>query len=349
VKTLSRLESDLSGEIHHLPPYRAEHKLLLRKLLQSENIEPSLKLIKSIVKLRNIKAPEEITELHQAVTISNKVHSSVIQHCSIGHYEYELVGIAAEVVSSNNSRWAYSPILTTQGQILHNHYHGNQTKEGDMILFDGGVELASGYCGDLTRTFPAGKKFTSFQKEMYEIVLDAYKVAVELSSPGRPYKNVHFKAAEKLVEGLVAVGWMKGDPKAAVAEGAHTLFFQCGLGHMIGLDVHDMENLGEVYVGYDGEEKSTEFGLKSLRLGRELETGNCITIEPGIYVIPQLIEQWSAEKKNAEFINYEKVMAHQDFGGIRIEDDFVITDKGAEKLGDHLAIEVEEIEALKAD
>lgn len=348
VKPLAQLSADLTGKIYYLPPYRAEHKLLLSQLLDTHKLSPSTELIKSIAEQRNTKAPEEIKELHRAATISNRVHEQVIRQTHIGCHEYELVAKATEVAYAHQTRWAYSPILTTQGQILHNHNHSLQAQEGDMILFDGGVELESGYCGDLTRTFPVGNKFTSLQKELYQITLDAYKTAVDLCHPGTAFKSIHLKASEKLVEGLIALGWMKGDPEEAVAAGAHTVFFQCGLGHMIGLDVHDMENLGEEYVGYDGEAKSTEFGLKSLRLGRNLKTGYCMTIEPGIYVIPQLIDLWAAENKHASFIDYKQVVAHKDFGGIRIEDDFTITENGAEKLGDHLALEISEIENLRA-
>jgi len=345
LRPLSQPPTQMKG-VHYLPPYRSEHVLFLREKMGSTQLKPSTLLIKSIVNQRNVKSKAEIQHLDNAVNISNLVQSTVIKNTKPGIHEYELVGLATKVVKEQNTNWAYSPILTTQGQILHNHDHSRKLAEGGLVLFDGGVELASAYCGDLTRTFPVGKKFTSLQKDIYQIVLNAYHLAVALSRPGVKFKDIHLKASQKLVEGLIAIGWMTGDPAEAVASGAHTLFFQCGLGHMIGMDVHDMENLGEEYVGYDNEAKSTEFGLKSLRLGREMKKDFCFTIEPGIYIIPQLIDKFISENKYSDYVDYEELNKHRDFGGIRIEDDFVITADGTRKLGGPLALEVSAIEEM---
>jgi Xaa-Pro aminopeptidase len=200
----------------------------------------------------------------------------------------------------------------------------------------------------MTRTFPVGKHFTTVQKEMYEIVLSAQEAAIAALRPGVLFRDVHFLASRKLVEGLRAAGVMKGDPAEAVAAGAHTIVFQCGLGHMMGLDVHDMEDLGEPYVGYTEDlKKSTEFGLKSLRLGRSLEPGFVVTIEPGLYFIPELMDRYKAEKKFEDFIHYDKLEAFRSFGGIRIEEDLLVTAEGSRLLGKPLAKTVAEIEALR--
>jgi Xaa-Pro aminopeptidase len=217
-----------------------------------------------------------------------------------------------------------------------------------MVLLDAGAETAMHYAGDLTRTFPVDATFSSLQKDVYNIVLNALQAAAAAVQPGKLFKDIHLLAAEKLTEGLTALGLMKGDAKEAVAAGAHTLFFQCGLGHMMGLDVHDMENLGEQYVGYTPDmKKSTEFGLKSLRLGKALEAGYVVTVEPGLYFIPELMDIWAAEKKLTQFINYDQLAAFRDFGGIRIEDDYLITSAGSELLSTTLPKTVETIEAIR--
>ncbi|WP_235324622.1 M24 family metallopeptidase [Pedobacter lusitanus] len=263
-----------------------------------------------------------------------------------GMTEYEVSAQLQAVAVAHGGQLSFPSILTVHGEILHNHASKTVLKEGQMVLCDCGAENEMCYAGDLTRTFPVGKSFTSLQQDVYSIVLNAQLKAAEALKPGILYKDVHLLACEHLVLGLSDLGLMKGDPKQAVAEGAHTLFFQCGLGHMMGLDIHDMENLGEEYVGYTAElKKSKEFGLKSLRLGRALEPGFVVTVEPGLYFIPVLIDSWSAERKHAEFINYEKVKQFRDFGGIRIEDDYVITTTGSRLLGPPLIKTLDEVHA----
>ncbi len=220
--------------------------------------------------------------------------------------------------------------------------------EGRIAICDCGAENALHYAGDMTRTFPVGRKFTDQQREMYDVVLRAQEAAIAALRPGVLFRDVHALAAEKLMEGLKEAGVVKGDPKEAVAAGAHTIVFQCGLGHMMGLDVHDMEDLGEEYVGYtETLKKSKEFGWKSLRLARALEAGFVVTIEPGLYFIPELMDQYRAGKKYMEFINYDKLEAFRTFGGIRIEDDLLITEGGSRILGKPLAKKADEIEALR--
>jgi Xaa-Pro aminopeptidase len=338
--------------IHILPPYRPENKIKLSTWLDTPIAQLpqfiSETLIRAVIAQREIKEDREILEMDKAVSISVDMHLAAIQNARPGMKEYELAAQVEAIALANDGRLSYPTILTINGQTLHNHYHGNTIQDGQMVLVDAGAETGMHYAGDLTRTFPAGKQFSTRQRELYTVVLDALDHAVSLLRPGIQYKEVHTQACIKLAEGLTAVGLMKGDATAAVATGAHTMFFQCGLGHMIGMDVHDMEDLGEPLVGYDDQlKKSTEFGWKSLRLGKALKAGFTLTVEPGIYIIPELIDRWKAEQKHTSFINYELLNDYRNFGGIRIEDNFVITDKGSKKLGKSLPKSLEEIEAMR--
>jgi Xaa-Pro aminopeptidase len=340
-------------KVHILPPYRPENKIKLAAWLNvslddlADHV--SLKLIKAVIAQRVIKSPLEIAEMEKAVNISIDMELAVIKATRPGIKEYELVAKAHEVAIANNARLGYPAIITTHGQTLHTHFYGNTLQEGRMVLSDIGAENEMHYGGDLTRTFPVGQKFTERQAELYEVVLNSMDHAISLLKPGVRYKDIHLAACTKLAEGLKAAGLMKGDPAEAVEAGAHAMFFQCGLGHMLGMDTHDMEDLGEPYVGYTEtlKKETSIFGLKSLRLGRELESGFVLTVEPGIYIIPELIDRWQAEKKFTDFINYEKLNTYRDFGGIRIEDNFLITDEGYKLLGKYLPKSLKEIEALK--
>ena len=221
-------------------------------------------------------------------------------------------------------------------------------KSGQLVLGDFGAETAMHYAGDITRTFPVDIQFTTQQKEIYQIVLDAETMAIEALKPGVKYRDIHLLAARIITRGLQSLGIMKGEADMAVEQGAHALFFPHGLGHMIGLDVHDMEDLGEQYVGYDAAvERSTQFGLNALRLGRELEVGFALTVEPGIYFIPELIDQWKASGKFKDFINYEKIESYRNFGGIRIEDNVLITETGHQILGDPIPKTITEVEDIR--
>ncbi len=346
VLSSSELDNHLSDGMHYLPPYTYDHTLRLRQYFKQEPAA-SLELIHAVIEQRSYKSDFELAQLEKAVEYSTVMHTRVMQHCKLGLKESDLVGIANQVAYEHETVLAYQPILTTQGQILHTNEYHHVLEEGDLVLFDGGLEVKSGYCADLTRTFPASGKFTPLQKEVYNTVATALEKAVNLAGPGVAFQELHLASARMLVEGMKAIGWMKGNTEDAVTTGAHTMFFQCGLGHMLGLDVHDMENLGEQYVGYAPPHiKSTEFGLKSLRLAKALEPNNCITIEPGIYVIPQLIDKFRAEGKFMEFINYDKLEANRNFGGIRIEDNFVVTKDGVRNFGPQLPTQAEQIENL---
>lgn len=339
--------------IHFLPPYRAAITLKLSSLL---NIHPneiakkaSIELSKAIIAQRSYKTNEELVEIEKAIDITAAMHLKAIQSARPGMTEYEIAGQVEGTAISKGGQLAFPIILTVNGQYLHNHAGGNVLQNGQMVLCDCGAENNMHYAGDMTRTFPVSNTFTSQQKEIYNIVLKAEEAAIAALKPGILFKDVHLIACREIANGMKLLGLLKGNVEDAVNAGAHTLFFQCGLGHMMGLDVHDMENIGEQYVGYtDTLKKSTEFGLKSLRLGKELEEGFVLTVEPGIYFIPELINQWQAEKKYSEFINYDKVQAYRNFGGIRIEEDFLITKDSSKLLGKPLAKTAEDIEALRA-
>jgi Xaa-Pro aminopeptidase len=357
-KPLAALATDIRNArsrnqpLHFLPSYRPEHLLKLSYWL---DIPPhlvkekaSVPFIKAVVAQRSIKSPEEVAEIEKAVNISVDMQLAAAGFAAEGMTEAQVASQLYETAIRAGGKLAFPAILTINGQILHNHYTDTVLRKGQMVLCDCGAETAMHYGGDLTRTFPVNRQFSDQQKEIYEIVLDAYTFAVEMLKPGVLYKNVHLRACEKLVEGLQQIGLMKGNVQEAVAQGAHAQFFPCGLGHMMGLDTHDMENLGEEYVGYTEDlKKSAQFGLKSLRLGRALETGFVLTVEPGLYFNPDLMDLWSAEKKFAEFINYNKLEAFRNYGGIRIEEDFLITPERGHLLGKPLPKTVEGIEALR--
>ncbi len=349
--TLSKAQ-DKKQPIHILDPYRGDTAIQLAEWLgvttSALSSFVSETLIRAIVQQREIKEAAEVSELHEANSISADMHIAGMQLTREGLYEYEIAARVESIALSGNGRLAYPIILSVNGQTLHNHYHGNKLDTGRMVLCDAGAENNKHYAGDLTRTFPVAKRFSVQQKEVYEVVLDSMNHAISLLRPGITFREVHKQAAVRIVAGLKNIGLITGDVNEAVEAGVHTLFFPHGLGHMIGLDVHDMENLGENYVGYtDSMQRSKEFGWKSLRLAKELKQGFVLTIEPGIYFIPELIAKWQTEKKLDQFINYKSLEAYQSFGGIRIEDNFLITEDGSQKLGKHLAKSVKELEELR--
>lgn len=336
-------------QIHFLPTYRAEHKLKLMDWLgyMPAAQEASVPFIRAVVNQRNYKSAEEIVEIEKACNTTADMHIKAMQILRPGMNESEIAGALADVALSAGGNLSFPTIATINGQTLHNHYHGNIVKPGDMLLLDAGAETAMGYAGDMSSTIPVDKKFTSRQKDVYDIQVASHLAAVEALRPGIPFKDVYELSSRVIVDGMKSLGLMKGNADDVVREGAHAMFFQCGLGHMMGLDVHDMENLGEVFVGYDGEPKSTQFGRKSLRLGRKLESGFVLTIEPGVYFIPELMDLWKGEKKFTEFINYDKLETYKDFGGIRNEEDYLITEDGARRLGKKIPLTTDEVEALR--
>ena len=325
-------------KIHILPPYRPEHLLKFESLL---GLKPgaapaavSMDLIRAIVAQREIKSEAEIAEIETALLTTYKMYDAAMRMAQPGVWEQAIAGRMEGIAAAGGGGISFPIILSKNGQILHNHAHVNRLKKGDLMVVDSGAASAGHYASDITRTIPVGGSFTSRQLDVYEIVRAANESAIASVRPGRSNKEVHLLAARTIAAGLKELGLMKGDVDAAVEQGAHALFFPHGVGHQMGLDVHDMENLGEDIVGYDGTVKrSDQFGLRSLRLAKPVKPGFVVTVEPGIYFIPALIDKWKAEKKHPDFIAYAKMDPYRSFGGIRIEDNVLVTGTGRRILG----------------
>jgi Xaa-Pro aminopeptidase len=355
VKATSELKTEVEKIIHsnrdvHYPPTcRSESIIKLSSLLDkpvsSINNEASQKLIAAVVAQREFKSIEEIKEIETALDISYEAYTTLLRLIKPGLTEKELLGVIASILAANDSAPAFPNILTRNGHILHNLSNENTIKENDLLLVDTGAVSKEGYCSDITRTLPVSGKFTEKQKAVYNIVLEAQLKAIDCIKPGILFKDIHLETCEVIAEGLKNIGIMKGCVKSAVEKGVHALFMPHGLGHMMGMDVHDMEVFGEDNVGYDSEiKRSTQFGLSALRLGRRLKENHVLTVEPGIYFIPGLIKTWKSENKFSEFINYDKLEEYMDFGGIRIEDDVLVTAVGHKVLGNPIPKTVEDIE-----
>ncbi len=341
-------------KVHYLPPYRPETRLKLAKLLDRDpdvlQEQVSKELIKEVVAQRSIKISEEIDEMEKAQRVSYEMHTTAMRMAKAGVYEREIVGKIEGIAFSHGCQMAFPTILTIDGQTLHNHYHGNELKEGRLLVNDSGAESEMHYASDITRTIPVGGKFTERQKEIYEIVLNSNMTAIQSIKPGIKYREVHLEIAKIIASGLKDLGLIKGNIDDAVKEGVHAMFFPHGLGHLIGLDVHDMEDLGEDYVGYDDKTKRSEqFGFAYLRFAKELQTGYVLTVEPGIYFIPALIDKWKGENKLIQFIDYEKAEMYKDFGGVRIEDNVLVTEEGSRVLGKQVPKEVKDVEEITAE
>jgi Xaa-Pro aminopeptidase len=339
--------------VHFLPPYRSDTSVQLSELCGFSYREAperaSTRLIQAVVDQRSIKSDEEAAEIDRAVATSVAMHEAGIRMARPGMTEAEIAAEVERIAVAAGGRTSFPIIATIHGETLHNHVHTNTLSEGDLFLLDCGAETALGYAGDLSSTFPVSPRFSERQRTIYDLQLVAQNVAVDTLAPGVPYRDVHLAASRVIFDGLKDLGVFKGDTDDALEAGAHAMVLPCGTGHMMGLDVHDMENLGEVYVGYAGKPKSTQFGLKSLRLARELEPGFVLTVEPGIYFIPQLMDLWREQNHCAEFIDFDELDKWRDFGGVRNEEDFLITADGARRLGPHKAQTVEEIETLRGE
>jgi len=328
-----------AGEmIYHLPQHQAQILIEFDRWLNIQptdvNRKSSKDFIRAVVKQRSIKSDEEVAEIEKALDTSYLMNTLAMRATSAGTLEREIFGAVEGLALGMGSGISFPVIFSVNGETLHNHHHENIMKDGDMALLDSGAESILHYASDITRTFPVSGKFSQRQKDIYNIVLDSQLKAIELIKPGVNYKEIHLETAKVIANGLKELGLMKGNIDDAVAQGAHALFYPHGLGHMLGLDVHDMEGLGEGFVGYDeNTQRSDQFGLAYLRLAKELHPGFVITVEPGIYFIPQLYKNWKAENKLSEFINYDKVAEYMDFGGIRIEDDVLVTKTGNRVLG----------------
>lgn len=349
----NQLKGALTGDVHYLPPYRHDNLIKISTLLGKQIVGvkegASVDLIKAIAAQRSIKTAAEIEQIDLAVRITNDLHMAAMMTARPGLREADVHAAIQAVIARQDTALSFPAIISTAGQILHNHAHHQEMESGRLLLVDCGAEAPiSRYAGDMTRTFPVDQRFTQKQSEVYQAVLDAQMAAISSLKPDLPYLEAHLTAARVIAEGMKAIGLMKGNVDDAVAAGASALFFPHGLGHMMGLDVHDMEDYGENHIGYgDGFERSSQFGLAFLRLAKPLKAGNVITVEPGIYFIPQLIDQWNAEGLHKEFINFKALEAYKDFGGIRIEDDFVITDTGARLLGGNVPKKIKDVEELR--
>jgi len=340
-------------KIHILPPYRDANKIYLSEVLGTSlkglSTHVSTMLVDAVIGMRAYKEEAEIEQMEEALATTKKMHLAAMQYAKPGIREYDLTARVHAEALAGGGDLAYPIILTVNGQTLHNHYHGNELQEGQLVLGDFGAENKMHYAGDITRTFPVSNKFTERQKAIYEIVLAAEKGVIDAVKPWVKYVDMHLLSARIILDGLKGLGLVKGSIDDALQAGAYGLFFPHGVGHMIGMDVHDMEDLGEDRVGYrEGLERSSLFGLRSLRLGKELEEGNVVTVEPGIYFIPELIAQWKSEGRFSDFIAYDKLDDYLDFSGIRIEDDCLITAVGTRVLGPYIPKEVAEIEQIRA-
>jgi Xaa-Pro aminopeptidase len=337
--------------VHFLPPYRGETKMTLGALLKENPCQmktiASSELIKAVVSLRSIKESVEIEEIEKAVNIAYDMHVTAMKLCKAGTREQEIFGTIEGIAFTKGAGPSFPIILSTNGQTLHNHSHNNILKEGRMMVTDCGAETNMHYASDITRTTPVDGKFSDRQRDIYEVVLKANTECIKTAKPGMSNLDLHLMACKIIASGMKDLGLMKGNIDEAVTAGAHALFMPHGLGHMLGLDVHDMEGLGENWVGYNEEVKrNDQFGLAFLRFALPCKPGHIFTIEPGCYFIPELISQWKSEGKFKDFINYEKIVNYRDFGGIRIEDNLLITEKGHKLLGKPIPKTVAEIESV---
>lgn len=337
-------------KVHYLPPYRDNTRIKLNQMLgiAFENLkqEASVDLIKAVVKQREIKDKYEIEEMDKAANIGYTMHYTAMKMAKLGMVEQELVGVMEGISISEGTMPSFPIILSQNGETLHNHMHHQILTENRLLVIDAGAETNMHYASDFTRTLPSGGKFTQQQREIYTIVSTANQLAIDMIKPGITYREVHLSAAKVLAQGLINLGLLKGDVDEVVANGAHALFMPHGLGHQMGMDVHDMEDFGEDFVGYDNVTKrATQFGLKSLRMGKELKEGHVLTVEPGCYFIPALIEKWKNEGINSQYINFDKLKDYYTFGGVRLEDDILVTATGCRLLGSkRLPITVDDVE-----
>ena len=346
--------SEKGQKIHFLPPYPPDRQILLSELLgaspNSIKTGASHKLIQSIVNQRSYKSDEEIREIEWALeNITAPMHQMAMKMATPGIHELKIVAEMQKIAQYHNVELAYPAICSTHGEILHNESYLNTLSKDKLLLVDAGAESTKHYASDITRTTPVGNKFSPIQRDIYELVLLAQEKAISSIKPGTYFREIHLDAARIIAEGLKDLGFMKGNIDEAINEGAHALFFPHGLGHMMGLDVHDMEDLGENYVGYNSSiQRSEQFGTAYLRLARKLESGFVLTVEPGIYFIPALIDLWQGKKKFMEFINYGKLQNYRNFGGVRIEDNILVTDTGNRVLGPPIPKTCAELEEINS-
>ena len=357
---MSTLKSLIDGAqakgktVHYLPPYRHDTMIQLADLLGIHPLETrakaSVALIKAVVDMRAVKTAEEIAEIERAMAIGYAMHTAAMQAVRPGNTEKAIAGLMEGIAVSQGAKVSFNSIVSQHGEIFHGSPSLRPLEEGRLLLVDAGAETVNHYCSDNTRVTPVSGKFTARQRDIYDIVVACHDLVIAKARPGVKWLDMHLDVCRLMTERLKDLGLMKGNVEDAVAAGAHAMFLQHGLGHMMGMDVHDMEGLGQVYVGFDDEVRpSTQFGTNCLRCGRRIQPGWVLTDEPGIYFIPALIDQWRGEGLHREFINYDLLDTYRDFGGIRLEDDLLITPDGCRVLGQQIIPYLaEEVEAFVA-
>lgn len=356
LKTICNDAMAKKRKIHYLPPYRFDIKLQIFDLLgihpNQQKDEASMPLIKAVVKLRSTKSDEEIEELERGAVIGYKMHTTAMKLTRPGVLEHYIGGQVDGIANSYGSMVSFPTIFTQHGEIMHGAPTMDPLESGRLVLCDAGAETINNYCSDNTRTYPVNGKFTQRQLEIYSIVEACHDYTLKVAKPGVKWMDVHFDVCRLMIERLKELGFMKGDTEEALRSGAHAMFMPHGLGHMMGMDVHDMDSLGQTNVGFDEETRPIldQFGTNCLRMGRRLEKGFVITDEPGIYFIPDLIDDWKASGHCKEFLNFDKLEEYKDFGGIRIEDDVLITDDGCRFIGkDRIPYHPKDVEAFMAN
>lgn len=356
LKTICNDAMRQKRRIHFLPPYRADIKIQIFDLLgihpNQQKESASMDLIKAIVKMRSVKTDEEIEELERAAAIGYKMHTTAMKMCRPGITEQEIAGALDGIANGLGSMVSFATILTQHGEIMHGSPSMNKLEAGRLMLCDAGAETINNYCSDNTRTSPVSGHYDQRQLEIYSIVEACHDYVLQVAKPGVKWWDVHFAVCRLMTDRLKELGLMKGDTEEAVRAGAHAMFMCHGLGHMMGMDVHDMEGFDQINVGFDEEVRPNleQFGTNCLRLGRRLQKGFVVTDEPGIYFIPALIDDWKAGGHCKEFINFDKLETYKDFGGIRIEDDLLITDDGCRFLGkDRIPYHPKDVEAFMAE
>lgn len=342
-------------QVHFLPPYRYDTQIQIMDLTgihpSKQREAASMPLIQAVIKLRSTKSAEEIAEIERACAIGYKMHVTAMKMCRPGVTEQAIGGAIDGVAYAEGCMPSFQSIVTMHGEIMHGNPSPRQLESGRLMLCDAGAETNENYCSDNTRTTPISGHYTQRQRDIYSIVSDCHDLVLDVARPGVKWWDVHFDVCRLMTNRLKELGLMKGDTEEALRAGAHALFLPHGLGHMMGMDVHDMEGLGQTNVGYDDEVRpSSQFGTASLRFARKLEPGFVVTDEPGIYFIPDLIDLWKREGHNAEFLNFEEIEKFKDFGGIRIEDDVLITENGCRFLGEQrIPYHMDEVEQFLAE
>lgn len=341
-------------QIHYLPPYRHDIMIQIGDLLGIHPLKTranaSVTLIKAVVDMRAVKSDEEIAEIERAMAIGYEMHTTAMKACRPGVTEKYIAGLLEGIACGHGCKVSFNTILSMHGEIFHGDPSLRPLEAGRLMLCDAGAETVDNYCSDNTRVTPISGKFTSRQRDIYSIVEACHDLVISKAKPGVKWLDMHLDVCRLMTDMLKDLGLMKGNTEDAVQAGAHAMFLQHGLGHMMGMDVHDMEGLGQVYVGFDDEVRpSTQFGTDCLRCGRRIQPGWVLTDEPGIYFIPALIDKWKAEKMHTEFINYDLLETYRDFGGIRLEDDLLITPEGCRVLGEKvIPYHIDEVEAFIA-